>query len=309
MANKAAPPRLIDDKPVHRSRFAANGTATVPAAARQTRMRKINPLLLKPHEVEEPSRHAPENVTELMESIRAVGLEVPPLVWERGSGDYVILAGHRRVKAYLLLAAQQAVPPKMEVRVISDITNREAIYLIAAEAYHSEGFSPVQDARVVGRVYEELQKELGTEPSGREVARFIPAGRNAQGKKTDNSSAVQQALTIYRALQDPRLADLVRSADGAGKKTLYAILRCPDVETQRDALALAGAGKTGEAKRLIKKRSEPEPRPRAVVRRTKCDNGFRAKIHIHSAAPPAALLAAAAQLEKIAAEVRSYADS
>ena len=307
MGKKPARPTLIADTPQHPTRFAAEKPKAVLVQRERARAQKINALKLKSHEIEEPARQAAENVEELMESIRAIGMQVPPLVWHRGPGDYVILAGHRRVTAWTLLARRGEVQPEILVHTISGIDDREAIYIIAAETYQSEGFSAVQDARVIGRLFEELRKELGRDPSQRAVARFIPSRKTEAGRDTDNSTAVNEALTIYRALQDPRLADAVRSADNAGKKTLATILRCDDLETRMEALKLAADGKAAEAKRLVRKKAEPEPEPRAVVHRRKLENGVGANVEVHCDAPMKDILAAANALEEILNEIREFA--
>lgn len=242
-----------------RTRFAGEATPSPEEAkGRQgAKLSAISVSKLRPHWLQPAERHSTENVRDLAESIRQVGLQEPPLVRRISSGRYEILAGHRRVRAWHLLALDGFVDEKIRVFVRSDLTDREAIYLIAAEYFHRREFSAIHTANVIGHAYKELEAELGREPSTRELAAILP------WKK----SSINQYLTIYEGLQDPRIGPLAHQMDNEPKSLIHQVLGARDFSTTLAALEAYVAGGPDEARKILK--AARGGRPEGTVARKK----------------------------------------
>jgi len=191
-----------------------------------------------------------------VESIRSLGLQDPPLVRRLDDGSLVILAGHRRVRSWQLLAERGEVGERIPVYARSDITDRDAVYIIAAEYAHRRDYSVVHTARIVGTAVEARREELGQKPTAREMADLLPWGKS--------SIAAYQA--IHAALQDPEIEALVHSVDRPGKSLLHRVLSHKDLsrealEAYRDGGAAAARsvlkrGRTGRPSKVVSKRKD-----------------------------------------------------
>ena len=89
-------------------------------------------------------------------------------------GTYVILFGHRRVRACELLAKRGLGKDRIRVFVRDDLTEGEAALLIAAEYGHRKEFSAVHTASVIGAAYRTLTAEGKKGPSVRRIAAVLP---------------------------------------------------------------------------------------------------------------------------------------
>ena len=196
------------------------------AARRAARSRVLSAFRLVPHCLQPAERHATSNVLELKESIRQLGLLEPPLVWLRSESEHVILAGHRRCHAWRLLVAEGHVKPEMRVYVLEGIEEDEALKLIAAEYFHRREYSVIHTAQLVGEAHRAVKAARQGDVPLRELEAVLPLGRTSLG----------HYLTIHQALQDPRLAPLVHSADKASKVLLYKALTLASFSAKRDAL-------------------------------------------------------------------------
>lgn len=223
--------------------------------ARETaRLRQVSAFKLQPHSLQPLSRHADDNVRELMKSIHSIGLQEPPLVRRLEDGSYVILAGHRRVRAWQLLALDRRVEEKMPVYILTNISDRDAIYIMAAEYFHRRDFSAVHTANVIGHAWRERRNELGREPTMRDMEDVIPWKRQS----------ISDYLKIADALEDPRRRDLVHSMDKQ-KALLYEVLKADDIATQIEALKAFAEGGTAATRRVLNGGEAPGAEP--VVRR------------------------------------------
>lgn len=224
----------------------------------QAKLQQVDAFKLCPHDLQPVQRHSAEQVSDLMESIAAHGLLQPPLVARLGRGSYVIIAGHRRVRACQLLALDgRLADAKVPAYVRVDLSEEQIVYMICGEALHRRDFSAVHEAEVVGRSWHQRSQELGRDATLDDMVDIVPRGRTSIG----------DALTIYQALGDPRLESLVRMADEAGKTLLVKALRSEDFSTSKIALeAFRAGGRPAMRKALAPKRTG---RPGKTVVRTK----------------------------------------
>lgn len=218
-----------------------------------TRRKRVSCFDLLPYPGQPAARYSEAAVADLRESISVLGLLVPPLVW-RESGGYVVLAGFRRVRSWQLLALEGKVSRYIEIDLCVDLTAREARRIVIAEESHREEEFPVAKAERIGIEWLAMAEELGREPTLAEMAAVL------KPEKT----AISDSLTIYRALQDPRLEPLVRGADGAGKSLLVKALRATDFSRRAAALeAFQNGGKSSMSKVLSPRSGRPH---KAVTR-------------------------------------------
>lgn len=232
------------------------GTSDVEETERKrAKIQRVSVFRLRPHREQPGARHSSENVRELMESILVHGLLQPPLIAREPDGSMVILAGHRRVRACQLLVLDgKWADEKIAAFVRSDLTEDQILYMICAEAFHSEALSPVHEARMVGLSWLRRSRELGRDATIDDLADVLPPGR----------TSISESLTLFRALQDPRLGPLVRTADKAGKSLLVKALRATEFSTTIQALeAFRDGGVPGMKKALSSRRGRP---PKHVTR-------------------------------------------
>lgn len=212
------------------------------AARKEARLRKLSVFNLRPHPLQPAERHSAENVRDLMESIRSMGLQEPPLVRRLPNGVYEILAGHRRSRAVQLLALNGECDEKIAAFVHSSLSDREAIYLVAAEYAHRKDFAPLHTARVIGAAVQERRAELGREPSARELTDILPWEK----------SSIAAYRKVDDALRDPRLAPLVHRLDKPDISLLYKVLCVAEFPRVVEALQAYSESGAAAARRIIK---------------------------------------------------------
>ena len=244
-------------------------------ARRKARTRRISAFKLVPNPLQPAGRHAVENVLDLAGSIRELGRMLePPLVRLTIDGRYVILAGHRRCFAWRHLVAEGAVDPEILVYVLEDISDQEERKFLAAEYFHRKGYSVIHTAKIVGEAHRVLCAGRGEEVPLRELEAVLPLGRTSLG----------HYLTIHTALEDPRLAPLVHSADKASKSLLYKALSHAEFPARVRALE-AMQPEAKEAARAARKASS-RGRPSSAVKRRKRGKGFELTVKVGVKTPP-----------------------
>ena len=117
-------------------------------------------------------------MTELIESIRELGLMHPVVVWEQMDGSYMILSGHNRKKAYELLLEETSDDKYKKiycyVKKQGDITEAEAKEIIIDTNWVQRELSPIEKAKSIYQKYTSFK-------SSREGFR----NKNYQGKTRD----------------------------------------------------------------------------------------------------------------------------
>lgn len=226
----------------------------------KAKLRTVSAFDLKPHWLQPPERHSEDNVRDLLVSIVELGLQEPPQIWLNEQGEMIILFGHRRVRACQLGALEGRLDKKIKVFVRQDLTEGEAVKLMMAEYAHRVAFSTLHIARLVGETSRHMSIDRDDEISTRKLAAVLPWEKTQVG----------DYLTIYRALQDPRLEPHVRRADSAPISLLCNMLSQEEFSTRIDALeayASAGAGaatKVIRSAKPVKKGGRP---PKTVTQR------------------------------------------
>jgi ParB/RepB/Spo0J family partition protein len=264
-------------------------------ARKSARLQQISAFKLKPHRLQPPARHADDNVRELMESIHSIGLQEPPLVRRTPTGEYVILAGHRRVHAWKLLAVDGRVEEKIRAFVLSDIDDRDAIYIITAEFAHRRDFDVLHTAQVIGAAYEERCAELGREPSAHELADVIPWGE----------SSIAAYRKVYEALREPQLAPLIQRLERPHISLLYKVLCVKEFPKKVEALeAFAANGKVG-AERVLK--GAKRGATKKTVTRSKRKDGYDLTVRVRSTHSAQVIQAQLDALEAVMEELRRTA--
>lgn len=238
------------------------------------KLRTISVFKLQPHEVQPPERHSEENVADLLVSILELGLQNPPHSWRKPDGSYVILFGHRRVRAWQLGALEGRLPEKIRVFVRSDLDEGAALKLMAAEYCHWKEFSTLHIARLIGETSRHLSIDQDGEISTRELAAVLP------WKKT----SVGHYRAIYRLLEDPRLAPTVHRVDSPSKSLLNAIAQQDEFSTRRAALeayADRGAAAVREVLAAVDDASDEDP-PLETVTREKFGDGYAITVRLRA---------------------------
>ena len=236
------------------------------------KLQMVSVFKLRPHPLQPPERHSEANVADLLASIIELGLQDPPLVWRKEDGSYVILFGHRRVRAWQLGALDGRLKGKILVFVRSDLTEGEAVKLMMAEYAHRVEYSTLHKAQLVGETSRYLSLDGDDEISRRNLAVVLPWEKTQVG----------EYLTIYRGLQDRRLSAAVRRADSAPISLLCKMLTQEGFSTQLAALE-AYAEKGAAAARAVMGTANPDRmggRPLKTVTRTKRRAGYDLMVRI-----------------------------
>jgi len=236
------------------------------AAKRQATVRKVPVGRLRAHELQPPERTAADGVQDLVDSIRAVGLLEPPLVRRLPDGQNGILVGHRRVQAWQILARHGEVEDAMPVLVLSGISDADAIYIVAAEESHGKDWDTLHRARVIGAAAEARRKELGREPSSRDLAGILAYEK----------SSICAYRKVNSALQDPRLAPLVQRLANPAIDLLYNVLGAPGIAQISNLLDLWDDQGPHAVERALKERKVGKKggRPLAPVTRRRRGDGY-----------------------------------
>lgn len=258
------------------TRASASDVSAIEKSARaEAKLRTVSAFKLMAHDLQPLERHSDENVRDLAQSILSIGLQQPPLVRRLTSGEYVILAGHRRARAWQLLASQGAVDEKLRVFVLDRLADGEDVAIIAAEYAHRRENSPLHTARLVGAAWRFRRTQLGHEPTVRELADLLPWQK----------SQVDKYLKVSEALENPRLAALVHRVDKPRIALLYQILTTKESQVET-ALEAYGTEGPAAAREIIS--PAKDPRVEAATTWTEStDGGFRLEMRI-GASPPKA---------------------
>lgn len=236
------------------------------------KLRSVPVFKLQPHPLQPLERHSEQNVADLLVSIIDLGLQEPPLVWRRPDGSYVILIGHRRVRAWQLGALDGRLDHKIRVFVREDLTDGEALKRMAVEYFHRIEYSNLHIARLVGETSKHLSLDQNGQISTRDLAAVLPWGK----------TSVDHYLTIYRGLQDPRMAPLVHRADKAPISLLCKMLTLDEFSTRVDALKAYAEKGTAAAQEVVKaaKVTSQGGRPLKTVTRKERRGGYDLTIRI-----------------------------
>jgi ParB family transcriptional regulator, chromosome partitioning protein len=104
---------------------------------------QLDPESIIPSPFQCRSYFEPKALEELLESIRQYGL-VTPLIVRKVGEKYELIGGERR-----LICATNLKLPKVPVRILSDVTDRQAAELVLVENLKREGISPIEQVRSV----------------------------------------------------------------------------------------------------------------------------------------------------------------
>lgn len=256
-------------------------------------LRSISVFKLQPHRLQPSVRHSAENVADLRVSIEALGLQEPPLVWRKNARTYVILFGHRRIRACQLAALDGRIDEKIRVFVRTDLTEAQALAMMAAEYFHRREFGTLHIAKLIGETSRHMARDENGEIPARELAAVLPWGR----------TSVRQYLTIYDALQDPRLAPLVHRVDKAPKSLLYKILAQEEFSTRAGALQVYVEKGEAAARKVIS--AGNGGRPLKTVTRRERGGGWDTTVRIRPTMSKAEIEEARQGLEKAVEDLRT----
>jgi ParB-like chromosome segregation protein Spo0J len=256
--------------------------------------RRVDAFRLTAFPGHSPARWSEAAVADLKESILELGLLEAPRVWKLDGSEtgYLVLTGHRRVRAWQLLALNRLVDRKIKVMVSTELTEREARRIMIAEESHRAEELPVGKAERIAMEFLAMSDELGREPTMEEMAAVL------KPQKT----AINDSMQIYRALQDPRLEPLIRAADGAGKTLLLKALRAPELSRTVAALEAFASGGASAMRKALAKRSG---RPQKSVLRRKQGGGYDLTIRYRPGMLVEDRLAALAELEATKADLEA----
>lgn len=109
-----------------------------------------------------------KNLDELADNIKANGLTSPVLLRPLDDGNYQLIAGNRRVRAFTIAKGEDAAIPAL----IRPMTDAEATAAMASENEHREDTTAIEDAELASRMMAlakgdkpEAAKRLGWSPS------------------------------------------------------------------------------------------------------------------------------------------------
>lgn len=101
-------------------------------------------------------------IRELGESIRERGLLMPIIVVKSGDG-YEVVAGHRRLLAHRLIGADKI------KAIVRDLSEEDIVLTRATENLQREDLSPIEEAKVYGRLRDKLH--MTTEEIARKMGK------------------------------------------------------------------------------------------------------------------------------------------
>lgn len=257
------------------------------AVRSEARLRKVRVFQLRPHPLQPSERHAAHNVHDLMESIQEIGLQEPPLIRRLPNGTYEILAGHRRSAAWQMLTLSGLIDEKIPAFVHVNLSDREALYIVAAEYAHNEDYSPLHIARIVGATVQERRAEIGREPGARDLAAILPWEK----------SSIAAYRKVYDALQDARLAPLVQRLDSPDISLLYKALCVSEFSRTVEVLEAYVDSGANAARKILN--ASKGGRPKQWVSRKAQGNGYDLTVRFRPSMPVEDARAALARLESL----------
>lgn len=280
-------------------------SAAVPSRAesrerKSASLRQVPVFKLKSHRLQPSARHADENVRDLMLSIEQIGLQEPPLIRRTSAGEYEILAGHRRVRAWQMLALNGRVKDKIRAYILSDISDRDAVYIISAEYAHREDYDLLHTANVIGSAFQERRAEIGREPTAREVADVIPW----------KESSIASYCKVYEALLDPSVAPLLQRLERPRISLLYKILCVTDFRRKVAALNAYHAEGPAGVKLVLDHGKRGRPQAPVVKKSLGKGKGYDVTLRMRPSRSTEEIEAQLKTLEDLTAELRQkLADS
>lgn len=298
---KPLPRQMAQRSAVAKTRFAGTSSNAAEELRLQERvkLRSVSVMGLSPSMHQPPGR-AERDVDQLAHSIRRQGLIHPPLLRPRDKG-FEIVTGHRRVEAWRLLVAKGERGPKIRA-FVGELSDDETLFLALAEGRHRSDFSAVEEAELVAAARATRARQLGREPTVRDMADVLPTNR----------TAVAEALVIADALRDPRLKALVRQADKIGKSLLYRVLRADDFHLKTSALQVAAdGGRKSEILAALAGKPAGEKRGQVfkAVLRTDRKKGYDLSIRVRRDMPAKELERAIDALQTALSDLRSRSGS
>lgn len=198
-----------------------------------------------------------ESLIGLAQTIRETGV-LQPLLVRRDGADFVVIEGHRRLRA-AKLAGLTHVPVIIDDRELSE---NEVLYRQLVTNCQRQGLTPLEKARAIDR----LIKSVGLSASQVAVKLGISPG---------TVSKLQALLELPEPLQQ-------QVANGSlPLTTAYAVSRTPNSETQRQ---LAEQAASGELRRddVPKRAKALSPARRNGARRHKGNGNHRIQIPLGS---------------------------
>ena len=178
-----------------------------------------------------------EGIAKLAESIRRDGITDLPLVRRLEGGGFQMVSGHRRLAAYRLLAQQGPSYSRIPCRVISGISDEQALVLLHTANFFTRSLTVTERAAATKALSAQVDEMRAADPSLSGVrtedvkARIVEqmTGRKVSGKTIRREEAMAE-----------KVADLVpewREAADAGALSAKAVdaLADADEATQREA--------------------------------------------------------------------------
>lgn len=106
-----------------------------------------------------------EGIARLAESIERDGLTDLPLVRRMRSGGFQMISGHRRMAAFRLLAQQGPSYSKMPCRVISDVSDEQALVLLHAANFFTRALTVTERAAATKALGIQVEQMRAKDPS------------------------------------------------------------------------------------------------------------------------------------------------
>lgn len=270
--------------------------------------RKVSVWKLKPYRDQPSSRHAAEAVEALKKSIRRLGLQDPPAVRKLPDGTMEILDGHRRIRAWQLLVLDGDASDKIHVFEFQ-LDDEKAAYYVAAEIGHSRDADAVHKAQLIGRASEFRAAQLGREPTVRDLEAVVEWQR----------SSIHKYLTVYRAMKDPRIRELVHRLDKPLLGNLYAAVKQDNAAERERLLRIYVEEGSAGVRRALAEHSEENTTDAGhkgnqgpvgpVSQRITAEGGYEYRIRVVEPMTSERAATALVEVEKVAADLRRIVDS
>lgn len=138
----------------------------------------------------------------LADSIRKSGLTDLPLVRKLDDGSFQMISGHRRLSAFRMLSVEDSRFSKIPVRIVSGITDDEAVMLLHTANYFVRSLTVLERARAtealgltVDRLREEDPKLAGVRSSNIKAAIMSDqTGRAVSGKSIQRDENLAKTI-------------------------------------------------------------------------------------------------------------------
>lgn len=230
-------------------------TIEQPTDAAETPVTSDGPMLvyLDPREVTAHPHNVRDavDVSDILPSIRELGVLQPPLVTSTGEGGWRIVAGHRR-----MAAAVEAGLARVACLVREDLGgDTEAVVGMLVENLDRQDLTPMEEARAyqllldLGVRKTKIAKRTGRKPAHVKKALAI-VGNPAASGAVDAGLTFEQALVIREFEDDPEAVEALygAAADGEGDfrhQASYLRERRKEAQERVEAVeALAATGVT-----------------------------------------------------------------